>query len=81
MKAKTYSHLHVSLNKASSTASRQILSQRYSPALTSRRLVSIAEKKIRRPLKYDGRVGRYLIYKAPCPDGQHYYVATISNGK
>ena len=40
-----------------------------------------AEKKIRRPLKYDGRVGRYLIYKAPCPDGQHYYVATISNGK
>lgn len=81
MKTKTYDRLTVCRHKANSTEAKKILSHRFAPALPPRKLADIAGEQVRIPFKYDGRIGRYLIYKAHCPDGRHYYVATISNGK
>ena len=77
-KTKKYSRIYVSMLKANSIEAKKILSQTLSEPKTSTQIVSTVSKKLAVPFRCDGRIGRYLIYKADAKKQPYYYVLNIS---
>jgi hypothetical protein len=78
-KVKKYNTFSVVKLRPSSIQSERILSEKISPGKTSKAIVSLVSDKLKTKFSYDGRLGRYLIYKAKANVDSYYYVLHISN--
>ncbi|MEA4975451.1 MAG: hypothetical protein VB046_06915 [Paludibacter sp.] len=79
VKAKKYSTFSVVKLRPNSIQSERILSEKISPGKTSKAIVSLVNDRLKTKFFYDGRLGRYLIYKAKANEKSYYYVLHISN--